>query len=185
MGEGYGADLLSRSPPLPTAFLFFFFGCRWVFLGAPRLSLVAVSRGYFSLGRKASRCGGFSCFGSWLYSNVSVVVVRKLSCTWHVKSSLTRDHTQVLCTGRWILNHWTPREVLNSIFFLNQTSIMASESQTHSLTLWNNSPQSQLHPLCLYLTNAATLLVSEFPASDETDSSSRSALFTVMSDFSQ
>lgn len=70
-------------------------------------------------------------------------------------------------------------------FFLNQTSIMASESQTHSLTLWNNSPQSQLHPLSLYLTNAATLLVSEFSGSDETDSSPRAALLTVMSDFSQ
>ena len=70
-------------------------------------------------------------------------------------------------------------------FFFNQTSIMASESQTHSLILWNSSPQSQLHPLSLYLTNAATLLVSEFPASDETDSSPRVALLTVMSDFSQ
>ena len=68
MGEGYGAGLLSGSPPLPTGFFFFFFfffGCRWVFLDAPRLSVVAVSRGYFSLGRKASHCGGFSCFGSW------------------------------------------------------------------------------------------------------------------------
>ena len=62
---------------------------------------------------------------------------------------------------------------------------MAGESQTHLLTLWNSSPQSQLHPLCLYLTYAAALSVSEFPASDETDSSSRSALLTVMSDFSQ
>ena len=54
MGEGQGAGLLSGSPPLPEAF-FIFFGCRWVFLDARRLSLVAVSRGWFSLG-----CKGFS-----------------------------------------------------------------------------------------------------------------------------
>ena len=39
-----------------------------------------------------------------------------LCCTgladpWHVASSQTRDRTHVPCTGRWILNHWTTREV--------------------------------------------------------------------------
>ena len=29
----------------------------------------------------------------------------------HVESSWTKDRTYVLCTGRWILNHWTTREV--------------------------------------------------------------------------
>ena len=29
----------------------------------------------------------------------------------HVKSSQTRVQTQVLCTGRQILNHWTTREI--------------------------------------------------------------------------
>ena len=53
MGEGHGAGLFSGSPPLPEAFFFFF----WLPLGldARRLSLVAVSRGWFSLG-----CKGFS-----------------------------------------------------------------------------------------------------------------------------
>ena len=27
-------------------------------------------------------------------------------------SSLTRDRTHILCIARWILNHWTTREVL-------------------------------------------------------------------------
>ena len=30
---------------------------------------------------------------------------------WHVGSSWTRDQTCVLCVGRWILYHWTTREV--------------------------------------------------------------------------
>ena len=29
---------------------------------------------------------------------------------WNL-SSLTRDRTRVLCISRWILNHWTTREV--------------------------------------------------------------------------
>ena len=28
-----------------------------------------------------------------------------------MESSWTRDQTQVPCIGRWILNHWTTREV--------------------------------------------------------------------------
>ena len=35
-------------------------------------------------------------------------------------SSLTRDETHVPCVGRWILSHWTTREVpLPSFFFFN------------------------------------------------------------------
>ena len=38
-------------------------------------------------------------------------------------SSLTRDWTHVPCTGRWILSHWTTREVLDVRFFINYISI--------------------------------------------------------------
>ena len=34
-----------------------------------------------------------------------------IAAPWHVESSQTRDQTQVPCVGRWILNHWTTREV--------------------------------------------------------------------------
>ena len=34
-----------------------------------------------------------------------------LVAPWHVESSQTGDQTHVACTGRWILNHWTPRDV--------------------------------------------------------------------------
>ena len=39
-------------------------------------------------------------------------MVTGLIASWHVGSSLTRDQTRMPCIGRWILNHWTPREVL-------------------------------------------------------------------------
>ena len=41
----------------------------------------------------------------------SVVVAHGLCCPWHVGSSQSRDWTHVPCVGRWILNHWTTREV--------------------------------------------------------------------------
>ena len=34
-------------------------------------------------------------------------------------SSLTRSWTRVLCIGRRVLNHWTAREVLRYLFFIN------------------------------------------------------------------
>ena len=53
---------------------------------------------------------------------VLVVACRIFSCgmqtlsysMWDV-SSLTRDTTRVPCIGRWILNHWTTREVAFTI----------------------------------------------------------------------
>ena len=38
-----------------------------------------------------------------------------------VESSRTKDRTRVPCIGRWNLNHWTPREVLLSVFKENIT----------------------------------------------------------------
>jgi len=34
----------------------------------------------------------------------------------HVGSSQTRDGTYVPCIGRWILNHWTTREVQHWLY---------------------------------------------------------------------
>ena len=36
---------------------------------------------------------------------------------WRVEPSWTMDRTRVPCIGRWILNHWTTREVLKWHFF--------------------------------------------------------------------
>ena len=47
-----------------------------------------------------------------LEAQASVVMVPSLVAPWHVQ--LSQDQTCVPCSGRWILNHWTTREVLNS-----------------------------------------------------------------------
>ena len=55
---------------------------------------------------------GFSSCGSgtqWLWHTDLVALP-------YVESSQTRDQTHVLCIGRWILNHWTTREVPGWIF---------------------------------------------------------------------
>ena len=60
------------------------------------------------------------CVGSSSWRSVSLVEARGLSSCgawaqlphgmWDL-SSLTRDQTHIPCIGRWILNHWTAREV--------------------------------------------------------------------------
>ena len=61
---------------------------------------------------QASYCGSFSRRRAQPLGPVgSVVVAHWLSFPWHVKSSRTREQTCVPCTGRWVLNHWTTREV--------------------------------------------------------------------------
>ena len=60
-------------------FIYFIFGCVGSSLLHMGFSLVAVSEGYFSLGARASHCGGFSCCGAWaLAARASVVVARRL-----------------------------------------------------------------------------------------------------------
>ena len=53
----------------------------------------------------------------------SVVAVCGLSCSMTCGSSLTRDHTCVLCFGRQILNQWTTREVAISVLLLPNTQL--------------------------------------------------------------
>ena len=38
-------------------------------------------------------------------------------------SSLTRHRTHICCTARWILNHWTTREVPNRMFWFYPNSL--------------------------------------------------------------
>ena len=80
-------------------------------------------------------CGIF-CWGVWAPESVGSVVcghtaslveaLRLSSCGGHVQlprsrwdlNSPTRDRTHVPCVGRWILYHWTTREVPISGNFL-------------------------------------------------------------------
>lgn len=47
--------------------------------------------------------------------------LEELVALWHVGSSLTKDPTCVLFTGMRILNDWTAKEVLYSIFLNEKT----------------------------------------------------------------
>ena len=71
---------------------------------------------------------GLSSCGTWAPEHVgSLLVARRLSScivraqlprgVWDL-STPTRDQTHIPCIGRWILNHWTTREVPISHFFL-------------------------------------------------------------------
>ena len=53
----------------------------------------------------------------------SRALVQQLWCMglvalWHVESSWTRFQTHIPCNGRRILNHWTTRETLLSVFLI-------------------------------------------------------------------
>ena len=50
-----------------------------------------------------------------------------------VGSSQTRDTTRVPCIGRWILNHWIPREVLEETYLTKGESW---SKNTHHFFFW-------------------------------------------------
>ena len=59
--------------------------------------------------------GGYSLVASHRLQSTQAQL---LQCTGlvtveNVGSSQSRDQTHILCMGRWILNHWTTREVLH------------------------------------------------------------------------
>ena len=82
-------------------YLLLYFWLLWVFIAARRFSLVAVSKG-------APPCE----FSLWaLVHRLQQLWLVGLIALWHVGSSQIRDQTRVPCIGRWILNHWTTREV--------------------------------------------------------------------------
>ena len=103
----------------------FIFGVHWVFVTAHGLSLVVASGGHYSLW-----CTGFSL--RWLlllwstgsrHTGFSSCVTRaqQLCLTGsvtlrHVGSSQTRARTLIPCTGRWILSHYTTREVPDDVY---------------------------------------------------------------------
>ena len=90
------------------SFVFISIWLHWVFTAVRGLSPVVASRGYSVL-----QCAGFCCRG--------VSRHRSSSCGPWVfsgsaprNSSQTREWTCVPCTGRQILNHWTPGEALET-----------------------------------------------------------------------
>ena len=65
----------------------------------------------------ASHCGGFSVAEHRLKgTGLPQLMYAGLAAPRCVQSSQTRDQTSVFCIARWILNHWTTREVLKYPF---------------------------------------------------------------------
>ena len=86
--------------------VFIYFWLCQVVIAAPRLSLVAKSKGYSqaavpSLVVEHGLKGTQASVVVWL---LGLVALR------HVGFSQSRDRTSVPSIGRWILNHWTTRE---------------------------------------------------------------------------
>ena len=79
-----------------------------------------------------SHCYGFSCRGAQpLGMWASVVTAHGLSCPQHVGTSQIRVQTCDPCIGRWILNHWTIKEVPL------QVSLMKTITIAHLINMWN------------------------------------------------
>ena len=60
-----------------------------------------------------SRPSGLSSCGGWALLLCSI---------WNV-STLTRDQTHLPCIARWILNHWTTREVPGYLFWISKYGV--------------------------------------------------------------
>ena len=106
------ADYLQRNYE-GESFLFlnylFDFCLSWVFVAACGLPVAA---DYSSLQHR-----GLSLLWLLLWSTVAGARAQLLWCTdlvapWYMGSSWTTDQTHVPGTSRWILNHWTPQEVI-------------------------------------------------------------------------
>ena len=67
-----------------------------------------------SCGARASYCSDFSC----CEEQAQQLWCMGLAAPRHMESFQTRDQTCVFCTSRWILNHWTTREVPSSTFLM-------------------------------------------------------------------
>jgi len=67
-------------------------------------------------GTRVSHCSGFSCCRIQVQGHVGSVWNTGLVALRHMGSSRSRDQTCVPCIGRWIVNHWTTKEVLEWYF---------------------------------------------------------------------
>ena len=80
----------------------------------------------------ASHFDGFSCcWAPALGHRLHLLWQMDLVIPLHEGSSCTRDWTQVLCIGRWILNHWTTSEVLYMALCYSVIAFCFPFSMTH------------------------------------------------------
>ena len=92
---------------------------------------------FFRFGAQASHHNSFPCPGAqvlahrllWLW-HMGLVALR------HVGSPQTRDRTHFPCVGRWILNHWTTREVPPSLLKAFLESFFSYPENPHDANVW-------------------------------------------------
>ena len=85
-------------------------------------------------------CVGFSLLWLLLLQSAgSVLVAQGLSCLRHVELDL--EWNLYPCTGRWILSHWTTKEVLLSRFPVTGAK---RESGVAALPLYWGSPEQKV-----------------------------------------
>ena len=101
---------------------------------------------------------GFSCCRALALELSSLIVVCWLGCSEAFDlNSPTRDWTHVLCSGRWILNHWTVREVPSCSLLSTCYTFQLSQSYfTASSSFWMNYSvfvPKESHSICLILSH--------------------------------
>ena len=93
-------------------------------------------RGFACCRAQALKIMSFSSCGSWAQQLQHMGLV----ALWHVGSSQIRDWTHVPCIGRWILNHWTTREVSIHSPGLNLCPCLHSVSWSPLRSLFRGAP---------------------------------------------
>ena len=113
------------------------FCCTWTFSSCSKQELLS------SCYVQASHCCSYSC----CRAQAQYLCCTGLVAPRHVVSSQTRGQTCVPCIGRWILYHWTPREVAVSGFQPSKsqylsTRILLCLLTVHTLTnkMWGHHP---------------------------------------------
>ena len=90
----------------------FIFGCTGSLLLHRHFSSCGEQGLLSSCGARAPHWRGFSCCRAWTPDHgLHWLWCRGLVALEHVEFSRTRAWTHVPCISRWILNHWTTREV--------------------------------------------------------------------------
>lgn len=124
-----------------TFMVIFFFWLHWVFVAACRsgglssLLCTSFSWRWLLVVSTGSRCTGSGAAARGLSSCGVHAPELRLLLSWHlglvaplpVDTSQTRDQTRILCFGRWILIHYTTREVLSFLSVVVCMSIPTSQ----------------------------------------------------------
>ena len=99
--------------------------CAWAFSGCSKQGLLS------SWDVWASLCSGFSCGRAEALDHEGFSSCGPQAVSpQHVESSWARGQTHVPCIGRWILNHWTTREV-HLYHFCNHCKVKKNHMSDH------------------------------------------------------